>query len=154
MNNAHQVALKELWPIMKEQIEDGKKVRFGPKGTSMMPLIRQGVDTVVLEKAPPKLKKYDLPLYLRENGQFVLHRIVGENKDGYICCGDNQCEREYGIKDSQILALATGIYKGEEFMPFTDKNYLSYCKKHVFKRRCYYFYLTVYNFLKKRIVKK
>jgi len=156
MDNVNQVALKELWPIMQEQILAGKKARFGPKGTSMLPLIRQGIDTVVLEKAPDKLKKYDLPLYLRENGQFVLHRVVGENKDGYIMCGDNQCVREYAVKHSQILALATGMYRGEEFLSFDDKEYISYCKKQVFKKKLYKIYVILRNFgskIKRKIIK-
>lgn len=143
MNNVNEVDLKDLWPVMKEQISLGKKVRFGPKGTSMLPLIRQGIDTIVLEKAPEKLKKYDLPLYQRDNGQFVLHRVVGENENGYIMCGDNQYDREYNVKPAQILAIATGIYKGEIFLPFTDKKYKAYCKKQVLKKKCYRDYLCL-----------
>ena len=82
----NKVSLAELWPVMEEQINMGNTVRFGPKGTSMMPLIRQGIDSIVLKKAPDKLKKYDLPLYRRDDGHFVLHRVVGIDKDGYVMC--------------------------------------------------------------------
>lgn len=116
---------------MQEQIEAGKSVRFGPKGTSMLPLIRQFEDTVVLEKAPLHLKKYDLPLYQRDSGQFVLHRVVGEDKDGYVMCGDNQSLYEHGITDSHILAVAVGMYRGEEYVSFTDKKYIAYTHKQV-----------------------
>ena len=132
-----QIPLAELWPVMKEQIDSGKSVVFSPKGTSMLPLIRQGIDKVVLKKAPKELKKYDLPLYLRENGQFVLHRVVGKDKDGYVMCGDNQFRHEHGIKHEQILAIADGMYKGDEFVSFDDKKYLSYCKKQVVKKQIY-----------------
>ena len=152
-----QVALAELWPVMKEQIENGKTVVFSPKGTSMMPLIRQNIDRVVLKKAPEKLKKYDLPLYLRENGQFVLHRVVGVKKDGYVMCGDNQFMREYGIKEGQILALACGIYRDDEYLSFDDRKYLAYSKKQVAKKRIYGFYKSARHFLgkiKRKIIKK
>lgn len=131
---------------MKEQIDSGKTVVFAPKGTSMLPLVRQDIDRVVLAKAPKKLKKYDLPLYLRENGQFVLHRVVGIDKNGYIMCGDNQTEREYGITDEQILALACGIYRENEYISFDDKKYVNYCKKQVLKKRIYAVYIRLRRF--------
>ena len=141
-----QIPLLELWPIMKEQIDSGKTVVFSPKGTSMLPLIRQNIDRIVLTKAPKSLKKYDLPLYLRENGQFVLHRVVGTDKNGYIMCGDNQFEREYGIQNGQILAIACGIYRGDEYISFDEKRYVNYCKKQVLKRRIYGIYLRLRRF--------
>lgn len=138
-----QIPLAELWPVMKEQIDLGKTVVFSPKGTSMMPLIRQNIDRVVLKKAPKQLKKYDLPLYLRENGQFVLHRVVGIDKNGYVMCGDNQFERERGIKNEQILALACGIYRENEYLSFDDKKYINYSKKQVLKKQFYGIYVRL-----------
>ena len=74
MNNPN-VNLKEFWPVMKEVIESGGEFTFYPHGISMLPLIRQGVDQVVLVKAE-NIKLGDVVFYLRDNGQFVLHRIV------------------------------------------------------------------------------
>ena len=153
----NQVPLSELWPLMQEQIDSGKKVVFAPKGTSMLPLIRQGKDKVVLVKAPEKLKKYDLPLYRRENGQFVLHRVVKVREDGYVMCGDNQFEREYGITDAQILALSCGMYKDGEYISFDDKKYRRYCKKQVRKSWFYSIYVSFMRFgskIKQKILKK
>ena len=117
----NKVSLEELWPVMEEQLDAGKTVRFGPKGTSMLPLLRQNIDSIVLAKAPEKLKKYDLPLYRRDDGHFVLHRVVGVDKDGYMMCGDNQCIYEHGITQNHILAIAVGMYRGEEFVSFEKK---------------------------------
>ena len=128
---------------MKEQIDSGKTVVFSPDGTSMLPLIRPNIDRVMLKKAPEKLKKYDLPLYLREDGKFVLHRVVGVKEGGYTMCGDNQFEREYGVKNEQILALACGVYRENEFLPFDDKSYIKYCKKQVLKKRIYGGYMCI-----------
>jgi len=128
MNN---VSLAELWPVMEEQINMGKTVQFGPKGTSMMPLIRQGIDSIVLKKAPDKLKKYDLPLYRRDDGHFVLHRVVGIEKDGYVMCGDNQYTYEHGITDAHILAIAVGLYRGDKYVSFDEKDYIIYSRKRV-----------------------
>ena len=130
----NKVSLDELWPIMEEQISAGKTVRFGPKGTSMLPLLRQNIDSIVLAKAPEKLKKYDLPLYRRNDGHFVLHRVVGVDKDGYIMCGDNQSIYEHGITDGHILAIAVGMYRGDEYVPFEKKSYIIYSHRQVAKQ--------------------
>ena len=58
-------------------------------GTSMMPLLDQQTDTVRLVKAPERLKKYDVPLYRRPDGELVLHRIVKVCADYYVIRGDN-----------------------------------------------------------------
>lgn len=136
---------------MKEQLEDGKTVVFAPKGTSMLPMLRQGIDNVVIKKAPAALKKYDLPLYLRENGQFVLHRVVAVEKNSYTMCGDNQFQREYGVKQESILAVAVGFYRGDKYISCDDAEYLRYCKKQVLKQRLRY-YMVKLNRIIKRIL--
>ena len=84
-----EVQLEELMPIIRESLAAGNNVRFLPKGVSMLPMLRQGTDSVLLSPLPETLKKYDLPLYQRDNGQYVLHRIV-KTGETYTCVGDNQ----------------------------------------------------------------
>lgn len=154
MSGIKELQLADLWPVMAEQLDAGKTVRFAPKGVSMLPLIRQDLDTVVIKTAPPKLKKYDLALYRRKNGQFVLHRVVGVNKDGsYVMCGDNQYWREYGITDENILAMAVGYYKGNEYISFDDENYIKYSKKRVREQYIRYCFARVKAGFKRRIEK-
>ena len=132
---------------MREQIDSGKTVIFSPDGISMLPLIRPNIDKVMLKKAPEKLKKYDLPLYLREDGKFILHRVVDVKNGVYTMCGDNQFEREYGVTDRQILALACGVYREDDFLSFEDKAYKKYCKKQVLKKQLYGVYIYFKRFL-------
>lgn len=129
------VSLEDLWPVMEEQIKAGGSVRFSPKGISMLPMLRQGLDSVEISAAPPRLKKYDLPLYRRPDGHFVLHRVVDIKSDGYVMCGDNQQIREYGVQPEWILALMTGFYRGEQFISADDPRYIRYCKKRVAGQR-------------------
>lgn len=86
-------------------------------GDSMMPLLRQNRDLLVVEKKPAgPCKKYDAVLYRRPNGQYVLHRIVGIRPDGYVLCGDNRWRREYGVQDSWIFGVLTSVVRdGKEF---------------------------------------
>ena len=63
-------------PLFLEQFQSGRSVRFSPRGISMLPMLRQEIDSVVLSAIPDRLEKYDLPLYRRDDGKYVLHRIL------------------------------------------------------------------------------
>ncbi len=131
MDNGYTYSMLE--PIIKEKLKNGATVTIQPKGTSMLPLIRQGQDEVVLKKPSGHLNKYDIPFYKRASGQFVLHRIVKKRKNDYVLCGDNQTEYEYGITDDMIIAVVAAIKRDGKTIPVTDKEYLKYSKKHLFK---------------------
>ena len=54
---------EELMPLIRERLAAGQKVRYLPfRGVSMLPMLRQGIDTVELAPLPEKLQKYDLPV--------------------------------------------------------------------------------------------
>jgi hypothetical protein len=118
--------LDALMPLIRERLEAGQTVRFSPMGISMLPMLRQGKDSVVLSPVPEKLKKYDLPLYQRPDGQYVLHRVV-EVGDTYTCIGDNQFRMEPGVEHGQILALVTAFYRGGKRYEITNFRYRLYC---------------------------
>lgn len=114
-----------------------------PIGTSMMPMIRQRVDTVKLVKPNRRLKKYDVILYQRKDGTYVLHRIIGVKKNSYILCGDNQFTKEYNVTDEMIIGVMDGFYRGEVYVSNDNKSYVKYYKKRVrtriFRKFKYYF---------------
>ena len=119
--------LAEYVPLINEVIESGGEFRLFPRGTSMLPLLRQGKDSVVLVKKQQQLRKRDIIFYRRPNGQFVLHRIVKKVKDGtYVLCGDNQTVPEKGIDDSMIIASVSAVYRNEKRI-----------EKSAFRRRFY-----------------
>ncbi len=98
---------------MAEMLESGGSVNFNPKGTSMLPTIHNDGDRVVIVSCKQALKKYDLPLYIRDDGQFVLHRIVKVNRDGtYNMCGDNQWRVEKNVRHDQLVGVVTQINRG------------------------------------------
>ena len=98
------INLIEIYPIIKEKIDNGGTVQLPITGKSMRPLLVWGRDTVEIVKCDNP-KKGDIIFYLRDNGQFVLHRIIGTDENGYVLCGDNQWVKEYGIKDHNIVAV-------------------------------------------------
>lgn len=109
--------LEELLPLMEEELLAGGEVRFRPRGTSMLPFLKEGRDEVVLIAPKGKLKKGDIPFYRRSDGSFVLHRIVGLKKEGYTLCGDNQYRREKGVKPEQIIAVTKAVYRKGRYIP-------------------------------------
>ena len=74
MNNG-EFFLADAIEVIEEILNAGGEFRMYPKGTSMLPLIVQGRDSVVLKKrieSPQSpLKKNDIAFYRRSNGQFV-----------------------------------------------------------------------------------
>ena len=122
-----QYRLEELLPLIQEGLASGKTVKFGPRGVSMLPMLRQGIDNVILSPVPEKLKKYDLPLYRRSSGQFVLHLIVRVGET-YTCVGDNQFELEQGLRHEQMIALVTAFTRGDRVIPVSDPGYRFYCR--------------------------
>ena len=119
--------MDSLMPLMKELLASGKDVSFSPMGISMLPMLRQGIDTVTLSPLPEKLKKYDLPLYQRLDGKYILHRVV-EAGDTYTCIGDNQFVYETGLTHDQMIALVTGFSRGDREYSVTDWRYRLYCR--------------------------
>lgn len=127
MDSSLNYTLEELLPLIQEGLAAGKRVRFSPKGTSMLPMLRQGIDTVIISPVPEKLKKYDLPLYRRSSGQFVLHRIV-EVGERYTCVGDNQFDLEKGLRHEQMIGVVTAFTRGARRISVTNPGYRLYCR--------------------------
>ena len=126
MKSVNSVSLDAIMPLIKEQLALGESVKFSPRGVSMLPMLRQGVDSVVISPLPAQLKMYDIPLYQRDNGQYVLHRVVAVG-DSYTCIGDNQYVYEYGVRHDQLIGVVTAFYRGEKCHKTDEIAYRVYC---------------------------
>ena len=115
-----------LMPLIQERLDAGQSVQFYPRGVSMLPMLRQDMDSVVISPITRRLRRYDIVLYQRENGKYVLHRIikVGET---YTCIGDHQYTPEPELTHSQMLAVVTGFYRAERFYKISNPGYHAYC---------------------------
>lgn len=145
------VSLEDMLPLLQEAVHSGGSFRFHPRGTSMLPMLVMGRDSVELTKAPTRLKKYDIPLYRRENGQFVLHRVVKVG-ESYTCIGDNQFELERGIEPEQIIAVVSSFRHNGKQYHVTDLSYCAYCRLWHYSRPLRHLLLRV-KFLLRRIFK-
>ena len=127
--NKH-VSLAQMLPLIQEKLNNGGEVKFTVTGNSMMPILRHQKDQVILKKHKGRLQRYDLPLYQRNNGEFVLHRVIHVYNNSYSMCGDNQTILEHGIKDEMIIGIVTEIIRDGKQISCKNKKYLFY----VFKR--------------------
>lgn len=125
---------EELMELVRERTAAGQAVRYLPfRGISMLPMLRQGRDQVELSPLPPKLKKYDLPVYQLPSGKYVMHRVVKVKPDCYICNGDNllQMEKVYA---HQLIALVTAFTRDGKRVSVNAPSYLLYCRIWVLTR--------------------
>lgn len=114
--------------FIAERLASGQRVRYLKfRGVSMMPMLRQGKDSVELSPLPEKLHKYDLPVYRRGDGQFVMHRIVDIKEDHYVCLGDNTLAFEH-IYPEQMIGVVSAFKRGEKRIDVTNTGYRLYCK--------------------------
>ncbi len=125
-----QVHLADLYQVMAEKLAAGGTVNFNPRGTSMLPMLHNDGDRVVIKAASEPLKKYDLPLYRRLDGAFVLHRVVRKpSTDGtYTMCGDNQWQLEKGISHNQIVGVVTAFERSGKSYSTDNSAYKLYCR--------------------------
>lgn len=114
--------------FIAERLAVGQKVRYLKfRGVSMMPMLRQGKDSVELSPLPLTLKKYDLPVYRRQDGQYVMHRIVDVKEDHYVCLGDNTLAFEH-IYPEQMIGVVSAFLRGDRRVEVDDPVYQMYCR--------------------------
>ena len=111
---------------LAEQLEQNGVIVHTNKGVSMMPLLRENRDLIVVRrKEPGRLHKYDVVLFQRANGEYVLHRILKMNQNSYWIVGDN-CAFGEMVTDEQILGILTEIVRDGKTIEVTDKKYLCF----------------------------
>ena len=118
-------------PDFKTVLEKDGVLAQLPLGTSMLPMLKQKRDTVVIEKLTKKPKVNDVVLYQRKNKDYVLHRIIKIKNDSYVIRGDNCFYNEYDITDNDIIGILSGFYKDEKYVD---------CSKSIF----YKFYVFIW----------
>ncbi len=119
--------LCELMPIIEERLAEGKTVEIKPTGVSMRPFLKQERDSVVLSAIPSALKKYDIVLYEREPGEYVLHRIFSIGK-AYTLMGDALNFFEKGIEQRQLRAIVVSIKRKGRTVNVNSQRYI-FCVK-------------------------
>lgn len=105
--------MESLIEVVLLQLQNGGRANLMVSGSSMMPMLRHRKDSVVLMPVSQRQKPGDVIFYRRDNGQYILHRIIRTTDGGYVCCGDNQYEPE-SVEHRQLIAVVEEFtYKGK-----------------------------------------
>ncbi len=143
------LSIQEIVPLIEEQVENGGCFYLVPKGKSMLPTIKEGIDTVVLERAT-SLKRGDILLYRRKNGQYVLHRLVKIKNGNLTMCGDAQLDFEFNITEDDIIAMVTEIIRNGKSTKISSTKF-KLCFKYICaKRKLKAFLLKSYKKIRKK----
>ncbi len=140
---------EKLAPVIFDVVESGGVFPLVVTGTSMTPTLHPQRDKVFLVSPKQRVpKKKDIVLFQREDGTYVLHRIIGKDKSGKLQInGDAQTWTEW-ILPEQIVAVVDALErKGKKF--FVDsKKYGLYVWLWGFGRICRPFMFRANRFLR------
>lgn len=78
----------------------------------MEPLLHNRKSTVVIAAKQGRLNRYDVALYHRPTGEYVLHRVVKVLDGAYVIRGDNRVGNEI-VPEEQVIGFMTHYYPNE-----------------------------------------
>ena len=113
-----------------EQVLQETGIYVGPTvGTSMLPMLKNRRDTIVVKAKTERLKPLDVALYTR-GGKYILHRVLSVTDTGYIIRGDN-CYFDEIVPEETVIGVLTEFFRKKKHYFCTDEKYLKYAKKRV-----------------------
>ena len=127
------IYISEYDSLIREVLASGGEFRLYPQGTSMLPLLRQGIDSVDLRSLNRPPRKFDILFYQRRDGSYVLHRVKEVTDKGFVLWGDNHTMLEYGVTDDMIIGYAARIFRGETELDGQGLRYNLYLRLWQFK---------------------
>lgn len=119
----------DMVTTFEQELEGSGKLLYTNVGVSMRPLLREGRDVMVIERAE-SFRALDAVLFRRPHvtgrGAYVLHRILKVLPDGrYWIVGDNCISGEV-VERADILGVLTGIQRNGKLVRVTDLRYRAY----------------------------
>lgn len=120
------LSTKELMPLIGDILKTAERVRFTVKGNSMYPVLRSDRDEVEVKKCD-SIGKYDIVLYQRKDGSYVLHRVLKEKGDTLSIAGDFEQELESPVYKNQVIAKVDNIIRDGKKISCNNGIYKTYC---------------------------
>ena len=117
--------MESLIEVILLQLETAGKADLTVTGCSMRPMLRQYKDSVQLRPVAGELQPGDIALYRRDDGQYVLHRVIRCTQTGYLFCGDNQVTLE-PVRQDQLIALVEGFTRDGKVCSLESLGYRLY----------------------------
>lgn len=122
------IHLADYEELIREVLTSNGEFRLYPHGTSMLPLIRQGRDSVALHRLDRPARELDILFYQRADGSFVLHRVKEVTDHGLTLWGDNQIVLEHGVTEDQIIGYAVRVFREDREVDLQGLAYRVYLK--------------------------
>lgn len=122
------ISINEIGMLISDELEKNGEISFVLLGRSMLPLIRDGKDTITLVKPKKAIRCGDVIFYRRENGQFILQRVMFVNNGNLVVRGDNQWDNEYNVRQNQIVGVLKNFERDGKIHNVNDRDYLTYVK--------------------------
>ena len=101
---------------------------YKTQGVSMRPMLKQNRDLVTIRPVSGRLKKYDVPLYRKKGGGYLLHRIIAITENGYVIRGDNTYVKELNVTDKDIVGVLTAFKRKGKDYSVDSKGYRLYAR--------------------------
>ena len=128
-NKIREVDIHEYLPILIDIIKTDKDVSLLISGGSMAPFLCHKRDTIIISKPKGMFHKGQMVFYIRDNGQYVMHRIHHIDKEGNLfIVGDNQTDIEGPIRQNQVFGVIHKVIrkgkvlkKGDFWWDFFEK---------------------------------
>ena len=79
-----EVDIHEYLPVLIDIINTGKDVNLLISGSSMTPFLCHQRDTIIISKPDGHFFKGQMVFYIRDTGQYVMHRIHHINHSGSL----------------------------------------------------------------------
>ena len=115
---------------IEEVLEKDKIFLSTFQGRSMFPMLRQGVDSIVIEPLKGEPKPMDVLLY-RNHGKYILHRLIRNLGDHYLILGDNRITTE-DVNKTNVIGKLSYFFRGDKEIhlnpPFYQLYVLLYCR--------------------------
>lgn len=119
------IKVNDFYETILEAFANNKMFVFPIKGSSMQPLFHTGCRVMLMKI--DHIKKNDIIFYKREDGSFVLHRVVKIlNNHKLKMIGDHQLNYEI-IDEALAFAKVYGYYKNDKLQRLKGMGYRLYC---------------------------
>lgn len=112
---------------LKEELKTKGSVLVPIHGVSMLPILRQKTDCVVVEDASfQDLKPMDVVLYYNpDRDMYILHRLLWKENHTAKILGDN-CTTIENVPEDKIRGRMSEFFRGEKGVKTTDPGYRLY----------------------------
>lgn len=138
-----------------EQVLAEKGTYIGPTvGVSMLPMLKNRRDTIVVTAKSGRLAPLDVALYKRGDA-YILHRVLEVKEDGYIIRGDN-CYSDEDVPEESVIGVLTEFFRKDKHIYCTDEKYLKYVERRLKTYKIRRFFVICKSYTKagvKRVLK-